>query len=49
MRLSEKEEIFTELFFAFLKSTLNFEHFPKKKTLIADLFAELGTAKKLFK
>ena len=31
MRLSEKEEIFNEFFFAFLKSTLNFEHFPTKE------------------
>ena len=26
MRLSQKQEIFSEFFFAFLKSTLNFEH-----------------------
>ena len=31
MRLSKKQEIFSEFFFAFLKSTLNFEHFPKKE------------------
>ena len=31
MRLSQKQEIFSEFFFAFLKSTLNFEHFPKKE------------------
>ena len=31
MRLSEKQEIFSEFFFAFLKSALNFEHFPKKE------------------
>ena len=31
MRLSVKEEIFSEFFFAFLKSTLNFEHFPTKE------------------
>ena len=49
MRLSEKQEIFSQFFFAFLKSTLNFEHFPKKKYLIADLFPKLRTAKKLFK
>ena len=31
MRLSEKQEIFYEFFFAFLKYKLNFEHFPKKE------------------
>ena len=31
MQLSQKEEIFSEFFFAFLKSTLNFEHFAKKE------------------
>ena len=31
MQLSEKQEIFAQFFFAFLKSTLNFEHFPKKE------------------
>ena len=31
MRLSEKQEIFNEFFFPFLKSTLNFEHFPTKE------------------
>ena len=49
MPLSQKQEIFSEIFFTFLKSTLNFEHFPKKKNLIADLFPKLRTAKKLFK
>ena len=31
MGLSQKQEIFSEFFFAFLKSTLNFEHFPKNE------------------
>ena len=30
MQLSQKEEIFSQFFFAFLKSTLKFEHFLKK-------------------
>ena len=30
MQLSEKEKTFSEFFFAFLKSILNFKHFPKK-------------------
>ena len=31
MRLSQKQEIFNEFLFGFLKSTLNFEHFPKNE------------------
>ena len=31
MRLSKKQEIYSEFFFAFLKSTFNFEHFSKKE------------------
>ena len=31
MRLSQEQEIFSEFFFAFLKSTLKFEHFAKKE------------------
>ena len=31
MRLSQKQEVFSEFFFAVLKSTLNFERFPKKE------------------
>ena len=31
MRLSKKQEIFSKFFFAFLKSTLNFEHFAEKE------------------
>ena len=30
MQLSQKPKIFSEFFFVFLKSTLNFKHFPKK-------------------
>ena len=30
MELYEKQKTFTEFFFAFLKSILNFKHFPKK-------------------
>ena len=33
MQLSQKEKTFSELFFAFLKSSLNFTHFPKKDDL----------------
>ena len=31
MQLSQKQEIFSGFFFAFLKSTFNFEPFPKKE------------------
>ena len=30
IQLSQKQKIFSELFFAFLKSVLNFKYFPKK-------------------
>ena len=31
MQLSQKEEIFSQFFFAFLKCSLNFENFPKNE------------------
>ena len=31
MQLSEKKETFSQIFFAFLRPTLSFEHFPKKE------------------
>ena len=37
--------MFSELFCAFLKSALNFEHFQKKMTLMAYLFLNLRTPK----
>ena len=43
--LSQKEKTFSEFFFRFLKSTLNFEHFQKKMTLIADVFPKLPSPK----
>ena len=30
MQLSQKQKISSQFFFPFLKSTFNFEHFPKK-------------------
>ena len=44
--LSQKQKTFSEFFSAFLKSTLNFEHFQKKMTLIADVFPKLPSPKK---
>ena len=35
MELSEKEKTFSEFFFAFLKSLLNFKHLPKKDDLLS--------------
>ena len=44
MQLSEKQEFLSDFFFCeFLKSTLNFKRFPKKKTLMADVFPKLRT------
>ena len=43
--LSQKQKTFSEFFSAFLKSTLNFEHFEKKINLIADIFPKLPSTK----
>ena len=43
--LSQKENIFSEFFSAFLESALNFEHFQKKMTLMAYVFRKLPTTK----
>ena len=45
MQLSQKQKTFLGFFSAFWKSSLNFEHFQKKMTLIADLFPKLRTPK----
>ena len=42
-QLSQQQEAFPQFFLAFPKSGLNFEHFKKKMTLIADLFPILRT------
>ena len=47
--LSQKQKTFSEFFSAFLKSTLNFEHFQKKMTLIADIFPKLPRPKKVIR
>ena len=49
MQLSHKEETFPELISSFLKTVLNFEHFQKKMTLIADVFPKLQTPKNVVK
>ena len=43
--LSQKQKTLSQFFSAFLKSTLNFEHFQKKINLIADVFPKLPTPK----
>ena len=47
--LSNKEKTFSQFFSSFLKSTLNFEHFQKKMTPIADLFPKLPSTKKVIR
>ena len=47
--LSQKQKTFSDFLSAFLKSTLNFEHFEKKMTLIADVFPKLPSPKKVIR
>ena len=47
--LSQKQMTFSEFFSPFLKSTLNFERFQKKMTLIADVFPKLPSPKKVIR
>ena len=45
MQLSKKLETFSQFFIAFSESALNFEHFEKKMSLIAQVFLKLLTPK----
>ena len=47
--LSQKQKSFSRFFSPFFKSTLNFEHFQKKMTLIADVFPKLASPKKVIR
>ena len=47
MQLSQKQKTFSQFRFAFLKSILNYKHFPKKMTLRADVFPEIPTPKNM--
>ena len=47
--LSQKQKTFSQFFSVFLKSTLNFEHFQKKMTLITDLFPKLLSPKNVIR
>ena len=49
MKLSQKQETFSQISSALLKSTLNFEHFENNMTLIAHVFLKLGTPRKVVK
>ena len=49
LELYHKLKTFSEFFPAFSKSSLNFEHFQKKTTLIAYLFVGLRPAKNVFR
>ena len=44
MRLYQKPEIFSEFFFAFSKSTLNFERSPKKEEPHSRFISEMKDA-----
>ena len=47
--LYEKQKNFSQFFFPFLESTLNFVDFQKKMTFIADVFRELASPKKVIR
>ena len=47
--LSQKQKTFSQFFSTFLKSTLEFETFQKKMTLIADAFPKLPSPKKVIR
>ena len=48
MQLPQKQKFFSQFAVSFLKSTLRFEYFQKKKkTLLADVFPKLRTPKNL--
>ena len=46
MRLSQKQEMFSQFFFTFLKYTLNFEHFPKKEEPHSRFISEITDGEK---
>ena len=47
--LSQKQKTFSQFGSAFLKSTLNFEHFQKKMTLIDNGFPKLPSSKNVIR
>ena len=49
MPLSQKQNIFSQFFPAFFESAVHFQHFQKKKTLIAYVFPKLPTTKNVLR
>ena len=47
--LCQKQKTFPQFFSPYLKSNLNFEHFQKKMTLIADVFPKLPSPKQVIR
>ena len=45
MQLSQNQKNFSDVFTTFLKSSLNFQHFETKMTLIVFVFPKLRTPK----
>ena len=45
MQLSQNQKNFSDVFTTFLKSSLNFQHFETKMTLIDFVFSKLRTPK----
>ena len=46
MQLSQKQDTFSEFLCEFLKSSLNFEHFPKKDDSHRSDISEIGDSEK---
>ena len=46
---SQKQKTFSQFFSVFLKSTLTFQHFQTKMTIIADVFPKLPSPKKVIR
>ena len=49
MLLSQKQNIFSQFFSSFFESALNLEHFQKKMTLIAYVFAQFVSTKSVLR
>ena len=47
MQLSQKQKTFSPFLFPFVKSILNYKHFPKKMTFRAEIFPEITTPKNM--
>ena len=47
IQLSQQQKTFSQFFFDFLKSILNFKHLPKKRICNADVFPEIPSLKNM--